>query len=61
MFFPLDVQIKVHHGRGNLLPGVREDLDQLPGPQLVALLEERVSRPIPPCPACPPDPAKYFW
>ena len=47
MFFPLDVQVKVHHGWGNLLAGVIEDLDQLPRPQLVALLEEGVSRSLP--------------
>ena len=56
MFFSLDVQIKVHHGFGNLLAGVGEDLDQLSGPEFVTLLEESVSRPLPACSASPADP-----
>ena len=56
VFFSLDVEVKVHHGFRYVLTGVIEDLDQLPRPQLVALLEEGVSRPLPARPASPTDP-----
>ena len=61
MFLSFDVQVKIHHGFGHVLPGVIEDLDELSRPELVALLEEGVSRPLPSSPSRPPNPVKNVF
>ena len=58
MLLPLDAEVEGVHGLGHLLVGVLEHLDQLPRPQLVALLEEGVRCPRPARPSCPPDSGK---
>ena len=58
MLLPLDAEVEGVHGLGHLLVGVLEHLDQLPRPQLVALLEEGVRCPRPARPSSPPDPGK---
>ena len=59
VLLPLDAQVEGVHGLGHLLVGVLEHLDQLPRPQLVALLEEGVRCPRPARPSCPPNPENF--
>ena len=61
VLLPLDAEVEVVHGGGDLLARVPQHLDQLPRPQLVALLEEGVGCPIPTRPPCPSYPGIRIW